>query len=31
MSCYRAVAVLLGLLLYIVFCLDHPFGSQLEG
>ena len=24
-----AVAVLLGLLLYIVFCLDHPFGSQL--
>lgn len=24
-----AVAVLLGLLLYIVFCLDHPFGTQL--
>jgi Protein of unknown function (DUF4239) len=24
-----AVAVLLGLLLYIVFCLDHPFGSKL--
>ena len=24
-----AVSVLLGLLLYIVFCLDHPFGSQL--
>jgi hypothetical protein len=24
-----AIAVLLGLLLYIVFCLDHPFGSQL--
>ena len=23
------VAILLGLLLYIVFCLDHPFGSQL--
>ncbi len=24
-----AVAVLLGLLLFIVFCLDHPFGTQL--
>jgi hypothetical protein len=24
-----AVAVLLGLLLYIVFCLDHPYGSRL--
>jgi hypothetical protein len=24
-----AVAVLLGLLLYIVFCFDHPFGTQL--
>jgi hypothetical protein len=23
------VAILLGLLLYIVFCLDHPFGTQL--
>ena len=23
-----AVAVLLGLLLFVVYCLDHPFGSQ---
>ncbi len=25
-----AVAVLLGLLLFIIFCLDHPFGTKTE-
>ncbi len=24
-----AVALLLGLLLFVVYCLDHPFGSQI--
>ena len=31
LSCYRARSpVLLGLLLYIVFCLDHPFEEPTE-